>query len=396
MSPSDSDKENAATSRDMTLNPIAIAESSSRIIQQSRQALAPKANFDPLSSSSSASRPQLFDAKGRPTHFPSRASYRYHNGTLSVKRQRTHAPSTQTQSSAPSTSELLALAENDDSDNDADGERDWEVCDHDFSAASPPLQFSVGRRVELTGVRKSIPLLASLSMVRNVSPSAPGPSAPEQPKSLEPERPPGPPLPAPEPAVFASEPQKSIGGLLPPFPLLPSTQESELTELGEFEGLLYDFPLVPQRQAAAAAEARFSVQVKREAIQRAIAPPKTPHGQKGRSGNGVIWTVGEEIDLVRFIFKDSVQFEWDRKSVSKQLPAGRSADEVQARWKTLLNYLNGHGELPNAETTTPWSLDEDDEILSAIIDCIPTYGRALAFGKEQGGRIRTANAFGSK
>lgn len=394
MAHSTSEKENVAshpTQMRGILNPTVIAESSSLIIQQSRQALAPRVHYSLLTSDST--RPQLFDANGRPTHLTSRASYKYHNGKLSVKRQRTR-PVTETEpSAAPTNSELLAIARNDDSDTDAAGEEDWEVCDHDFTA-SPSVQLS-SRRSELTGVRRSIPFLASLSVSRKPSPPTPStrPPMPEMQQTLEPTTSPAI---AEEVAPLTSEPQAVIN-LAPNLPtLLLATQESELTELSESEGHLYDYRLVPQRQAAAVAEARVSVQTKKGVIKRAATPAKALHEQKVRCVRGN-WTFEEEVALVRFVLDGAGKFEWDEKAaqLAKRLPPGRGLDEVKTRWNTLLSYLNGpsaHPDLP----TTPWSLEEDQKILSIVIDHTPTYARALLYGKQKTHKTRSPAASGSK
>ncbi|KAG9049912.1 Cytochrome P450 7B1 [Tulasnella sp. UAMH 9824] len=395
MTHSTSEKGNVAASHPTqthgVLDPTVIAESSSRIIQQSRQALAPKIHYSLLTSDST--RPQLFDANGRPTHLTSRASYKYHNGKLSVKRQRTH-PATETEpSAAPTNSELLAIAHNDDSDTDAPGEEDWEVCDQDFTA-SPALQLS-SRRSELTGVRRSIPFFASLSVSRKPSPPTPSTRLPmpEMQQTSEPTASPTP----PEAATLTSEPQAAIIDPAPRLPtLLPATQESELTELSESEGHLHDYRLVPQRHAAAVAEARVSVQAKKGAIKRAATPAKALHDQKVRPVRGN-WTLEEEIALVRFVLEGAGKFEWDEKApqLAKRLPLGRSLDDAKARWSTLLSYLNGPSAQPNIAITT-WSLDEDQKILSIVIDCTQTYARALVYGKQKNHETRSPSAFGSK
>lgn len=374
------------------LDPTLIAESSSQILQRSRQTLAPKVHYSLLGDSA---RPQLFDANGRPTNFTSRASYKYHNGKLSVKRQKTR-PATRTEpSAAPTNSELLAIAHDDESDTDADGEKDWEVCDYDFTA-SPAVQLSLGRRTELTGVRRSIPFLASLSGARKLSPPTPStrPPTPEMQQTSEPKTSPV----AAEVTPLTSEPRAVIHPPPELPPLLPATQESELTELGESEGLLYDYRLVPQRHAAAVAEARVSVQTKKGAIKRAATPAaKAPYDQKGRSGRGN-WTLQEEIDLVRFILQDAGKVEWDKKGdqLLKRLPLGRSLDEVKTRWNELLSCLNGPSAHPELATATTWSLDEDQKILSFVIDYTQPYTRAALFGKLQGHETRSPAAFGSK
>ncbi|KAG8970372.1 Cholesterol 7-alpha-monooxygenase [Tulasnella sp. 425] len=321
------------------------------------------------------------------------ASYKYHNGKLSVKKQKTRTTTQTRPSIAPTNSELLALARNDESDTDADGEEDWEACDYDFTA-SPPLQLSTGRRTELTGVRKSIPLLASLSVSRKVSPPTPPiPRHPDPPRTSEPQGPPDTAkLAAPTPEARAPIPSAPVPTILP-------TQESELTELSESEGLLYyDYPLVPQRQAAAVAEARVSVQVKREVIKRVAPEVTTPYSQKGRPVRRSNWTLEEEIDLVRFIFETAAEFDWDKKAekLPKRLPKGRRVDEVKARWATLLSYLNSLSLLPDSGDVSMWSVGEDEKIFSFVIDHIPTYGRALLFGKEKAKGTRSASAFGSK
>lgn len=97
---------------------------------------------------------------------------------------------------------------------------------------------------------------------------------------------------AEEVAPLTSEPQAVIN-LAPNLPtLLLATQESELTELSESEGHLYDYRLVPQRQAAAVAEARVSVQTKKGVIKRAATPAKALHEQKVRCVRGN-WTFEE-------------------------------------------------------------------------------------------------------
>ncbi|KAG8957952.1 Cytochrome P450 7B1, partial [Tulasnella sp. 408] len=394
MTHSTSEKEKDAASHPTQtrgiLDPTVIAESSSRIVQRSRQALAPKVHYSLLTSDST--RPQLFDANGRPTHLTSRASYKYHNGTLSVKKQRTR-PATETEpSAAPTNSELLAIAHNDDSDTDAAGEEDWEVCDQDFTA-SPALQLS-SRRSELTGVRRSIPFLASLSVSRKPSPPTPSSRTPmpEVHQTSEPTSSPA----IAEAAPPTSEPQAVINPV-PKLPtLLPATQESELTELSESEGHLHDYRLVPQRLAAAVAEARVSVQTKKGAIKRAATPAKALHDQKVRPVRGN-WTLEEEIDLVRFVLEGAGKFEWDEKAaqLSKRLPLGRSLDEAKTRWNTLLSYLD-RSSAQSDRATTSWSLEEDQKILSIVIDYTPTYARALLYGKQKAHETRSPSAFGSK
>ncbi|KAG8934600.1 hypothetical protein FRC01_001701 [Tulasnella sp. 417] len=332
MALSASDKENDAASHPAqtrgVLDPTVIAASSSRILQQSRQALAPKVHYDLLTSD--PARPQLFDANGRPTHLTSRASYKYHNGKLSVKRQKARLATETQPPAAPTNSELLAIAHNDDSDVDADGEQDWEDCNYDFTAS--PVQLSAGRRTELTGVRRSIPFLASLSGARKLSPPTPPPRppVPEVQQTSEPK-----PSPATAEVVAppTSEPQPAPHPP-PKLPaLLPATQESELTELSESEGHLYDYPIVPQRHAAAVAEARVSVQTKKVAIKRGTTPAaRAPYDKKGRGVRGN-WTLEEEIKLVRFVLEGASEFEWDKKAaqLSKRLPLRRSLNEVKAR-----------------------------------------------------------------